>query len=120
MENNKSDTQFVSGMFLNKVAETAPAWVITNQSIHMETLFKWLQANKGLADEKGYIRIVGKESKEGKRYFQVDTYKPKAEQITAMNTTFVGGEGKFTAVPEGKGIDMSEFTGEAKTEDIPF
>ena len=103
MENT---TTFVGGLFLNKVSDNAPSFIITNQSIHMETLYKWLQANKGLADEKGYIRIVGKESKEGKRYFQVDNYKPKTEAPVVT--------------PEGKGIDMSEFTGEAKTEDIPF
>ena len=105
MENN---TTFVSGLYLNKVSENAPAFIITNQSIHMETLFKWLQANKGLADEKGYIRIVGKESKEGKRYFQVDTYKPKTESPAPV------------ATPEGKGIDMSEFTGEVNVNGIPF
>jgi len=79
MENT---TTFVSGLYLNKVSDSAPDFIITNQSIHMETLFKWLQANKGLADEKGYIRLVGKESKEGKRYFQVDTWKPKTEAVS--------------------------------------
>ena len=108
MENT---TTFVSGLFLNKVSDNAPSFIITNQSIHMETLFKWLQANKGLADEKGYIRIVGKESKEGKRYFQVDTWKPKTEALAPVATT---------APVEGKGIDMSEFTGEVNYQDIPF
>lgn len=109
MENN---TIFVSGMFLNKVSDNAPEFIITNQSVHMETLYKWLQANKGLADEKGYIRLVGKESKEGKRYFQVDTWKPKTEQpVQASNTPAV----------EGKGIDITEFTGAATNpKDVPF
>ena len=106
MENT---TTFVGGLFLNKVSDNAPSFIITNQSIHMETLYKWLQANKGLADEKGYIRIVGKESKEGKRYFQVDTYKPKTDTPEPVATPV-----------QPKGIDMTEFTGEAKTEDIPF
>lgn len=80
---------FTSGFYLNKVAETAPAFIITNQSIHVEQAIKWLnEVAKPLVDEKGYIRIVGKESKEGKRYFQVDTYKPKVVEPTgqASNT----------------------------------
>lgn len=104
-------TTFVGGLFLNKVSDNAPAFIITNQSIHMETLYNWLKENKGLADDKGYIRIVGKESKEGKRYFQVDTWKPKAEASTSG--------GVNVAQVEGKGIDMSEF-GEADLSSIPF
>jgi len=111
MENSTNNTIFVSGMFLNKVSDSAPAYIITNQSIHMETLFKWLQANKGLADEKGYIRIVGKEGQSGKRYFAVDTWKPKAEEVPPV----------ATVAPEGKGIDMAEFTGEVDYfSNIPF
>lgn len=109
MENN---TIFVGGLFLNKVADTAPSFIITNQSIHLETLYNWLRENKALADEKGYIRVVGKESKEGKRYFVVDTWKPTAvEAPQASNTQPV----------EGKGIDITEFTGAVTdTKFIPF
>lgn len=72
---------FVSGMYLNRVHEKAPAFIITNQEIHVEKLIAWLQENKHLANEKGYIRITGKESQKqdqrgnNMRYFQVDTYK---------------------------------------------
>lgn len=112
MENNKTEPVFVGGMFLNKVSDQAPAFIITNQSIHMETLFKWLQANKNLSDDKGYIRIVGKEGQSGKRYFQVDTWKPKEATPEPKVET---------VAPEGKGIDMTEFTGAASnTDDIPF
>lgn len=110
MENNNI---FVGGLFLNKVSDNAPSFIITNQSIHLETLYNWIKANKHLADEKGYIRIVGKESKEGKRYFQVDTWKPKTESPTPVAAT-------ASVAPEGKGIDMSEFTGEVNVDDIPF
>lgn len=109
MENNNT---FVSGLYLNKVSDNAPSFIITNQSIHLETLFNWLKANKGLADEKGYIRIVGKESKEGKRYFQVDTWKPKVPELDSVD---YGDK----STPNQKGIDMSEF-GEANIDNIPF
>lgn len=82
---------FVSGMYLDRVNEKAPAFIITNQSIHVDTLIKWLQEHKDLADAKGYINLVGKESKTldtkgfNKRYFQVDTYKkPEAPEPSVM------------------------------------
>ncbi len=80
---------FVSGMFLSRVPEKAPSFIITNQSIHVKNMIKWLQENEGLADENGFIRLQGKESKNVdekgnfKRYFQVDTWKPEKKEDTA-------------------------------------
>ena len=85
-ENNEA--VFVSGMYLDRVNEKAPAFIITNQSIHVEQLIKWLEDNKHLANEKGYIKLQGKESKNVdtngnfKRYFQVDTWKPTPKNET--------------------------------------
>jgi hypothetical protein len=76
---------YVSGLYLNRVSEKAPEWVITSQTIHVEKLIDWLQKNKGFADDKGYIKITGKESgtkdEKGfnKRYFEINLYKPKKE-----------------------------------------
>ncbi len=89
MSEQKQDAVFLSGMYLDRVHEKAPAFIITNQTIHVEQFIKWLEANKGLANEKGYIRIQGKESKNVdekgnfKRYFQVDTYVPEKKEDTA-------------------------------------
>lgn len=58
---------FVSGLYLNKVSDKAPAFIITNQSIHVPTLTKWLTENAGLADEKGYIKLTGMESQKQSR-----------------------------------------------------
>ncbi len=71
-----TETIFTEGFYLNKVSDNAPSFIITNQSIDVKKAIAWLTANQHLADEKGYIRLVGKESKEGKRYFQVDQWKP--------------------------------------------
>lgn len=82
----QTETNFVNGLYLGRVHENAPAFIITNQKIHVEKLTEWLTANKHLADEKGYIRLQGKESlnvdEKGfpKRYFQVDTWKPESKQ----------------------------------------
>ena len=75
-----SDKIFVSGMYLNKVSEKAPEYIITNQDIHVDTMIKWLQDNRSLANDKGYIKITGKEGQSGKRYFEVDTWKPSTEK----------------------------------------
>lgn len=75
MESNNTKI-FVNGLFSKKVPDTAPAWVIANLSVHRESLLKWLTENPQLADEQGYIRMTIKESKEGKRYTEVDTWKP--------------------------------------------
>lgn len=97
----EKETVFVEGLYLNKVHEKAPAFVITNQSIHVEKAIAWLTANKNLADEKGYIRLVGKESKQGKRYFEVDQWKPEAKT-------------------EQKAIDPGEYPEPLTDESIPF
>lgn len=73
---------FTEGIYLNKVADAAPAFIKTNVSIHIEKAIDWLQKNKALADEKGYIKLVGKESQQGKRYFEVDQWKPTQNSQT--------------------------------------
>lgn len=86
MENNKSDAVFAEGIYLNRVSPNAPEFIITNQSIHIEKAIAWLTSVKHLADAKGYIRLVGKESKNlddkglPKRYLQLDTWKPSVTE----------------------------------------
>lgn len=76
------ETIFTEGIYLNKVNDKAPEFIKANVSIHREKAIAWLQAHPELADEKGYIRLVGKESKDGKRYFAVDTWKPTQTEPT--------------------------------------
>ena len=106
-----ADTIFVSGMYLNKVSDNAPAYIITNQDIHVDTMIKWLQDNRGLANERGYIKITGKEGQSGKRYFAVGAWKPtKTEPPVAEQQ-----------VPSGQGYTGQIDTGEAPNKaDIPF
>lgn len=99
MSEQTPEAIFVSGMYLNRVSDKAPAFIITNQSLHVDTLIKWLQENKHLADEKGYINLQGKESKNTdakgnfKRYFQVDTYKkPEAPVLPEYPTEEIKAE----------------------------
>lgn len=71
-----ADVIFTEGLYLNKVHANAPAFIVASVTIHRDKAITWLQNNPGLVDEKGYIRLTGKESKDGKRYFAVDTWKP--------------------------------------------
>jgi hypothetical protein len=86
MENN---TIFAEGIYLNTVSEKAPEFIKANVSLHVDKAIAWLEANRALADEKGYIKLTGKESKGGKRYFQVDTWKPEEKkEVTSDNPPF--------------------------------
>ena len=69
--------EFISGLYSSDVADTAPAWILGKGSIHLEKLMVWLDMHKHLADEKGFINFIVKRSQEkGKRYIEVDTWKP--------------------------------------------
>lgn len=90
-------TIFTEGFYLNKPNENAPEFIKANVSINVAQATAWLLGEaKKYQDEKGYVRLVGKESKAGKMYFEVDTWKPKTE----------------SALPE--------YVNEIKPEDIPF
>ena len=82
MDNNKI---FIEGIYLNKVNDNAPEFIKANISIHVQKLISWLATNQKYADEKGYIKLVGKESKQGKRYFELDTYKKPQADFTNDN-----------------------------------
>lgn len=75
------DIIFVEGLYSNEVSPKAPDFILASQSIHVEKLSKWLQEHKDLANEKGYINITTKLSKEGKRYIHVDTYKKEEPTV---------------------------------------
>ncbi len=107
MENNKPAKVFVSGLISKDIPDTTPEWILGRLSVKMEDLYLWLRENKGMADENGWINLTILRSKTtGKRYIEVDTWKPtKVEAPTPV---------------EGKGIDMNEFTGAVDTNDIPL
>lgn len=89
MENKNTEKIFVGGLFSSKVSENAPEWILGRNSIHVESLIKWLQENKKLADEKGFINTVTKLSKaSGKRYIEVDTWKPTKDATSPVAKSF--------------------------------
>lgn len=103
MENIKI---FVNGLISVEVPQTAPEWILGKNSIKVDELIKWLQENKHLANEAGYINTVTKASKTtGKRYIEVDTWKAQGEVKIE----------KEVVVPP-----SNNDTGEAEAGDIPF
>lgn len=112
MENNKTAKVFVNGLISKDIPDTTPEWILGKLSVKMEDLYLWLREHKGLADENGWLNLTILRSKTtGKRYIEVDTWKPKAQESTSAPVAQV----------EGKGIDMSEFTdGAVDPKNIPF
>lgn len=71
------ENKFVEGMWFKKPNEKAPDFVKGNISVHADKFIEWM---KGKANEKGYINIVLKKSKEkGILYLQHDDWKPKSQ-----------------------------------------
>lgn len=109
MENNKPAKVFVSGLISKDIPDTTPEWILGRLSVKMEDLYLWLRENKGMADENGWINLTILRSKTtGKRYIEVDTWKPTKTDAPA------------TIVNVG-GIDMRDFgTGKADEASIPL
>lgn len=73
---SEKTTIFTEGFYLNKKSDSAPEFIKANISINVAQATAWLLGEaKKYQDEKGYVRLVGKESKGGKMYFEVDTWK---------------------------------------------
>lgn len=75
------ETKFVDGMRWFDARESAPEFIKGTISIDPKKLVAYLRENAQYMDKKGYMRITMKESKGGKIYFQLDTWK-KPEQVT--------------------------------------
>ena len=67
-----TDKQFVEGLIVKPPREGAPDFVKMNISINRKSLGNWLRGR----DEE-WINIDVKESREGKYYAEVNTWKPK-------------------------------------------
>ena len=70
-----NDIEFIEGLFAKAPHEKAPDFVKCKLSIKLADLGNWL---RGKDDE--WINIDVKESKGGKWYCSVDTFKPELQQ----------------------------------------
>ena len=77
------DKNFVDGMRFEKPNEKAPEWIKGKISIEVAKLIPWLEANK---NERGWVNIDLKKSKNNNLYLQLNTFKksafnPKAGEV---------------------------------------
>ena len=91
----KEEIQFVDGLIVKPPHEKAPSFVKASISIKVEDLGKWLREKYKAGEQ--WVNIDVKESKGGKWYAAVSTYKPKEKEAEK---------------PKGKFDDMKD--------DIPF
>jgi len=85
----KKPTIFINGLISNDVADTAPEWILGKGAINVPQLAEWLELNKALANEKGYINYTVKRSKNtGKRFVEVDTYKAVPKEDVQIQPDF--------------------------------
>lgn len=72
-----TDKIFVNGIISHEVPDTAPDFILGKFSLNTNELINWLSHNRMLGDENGYIRCTVLRSKStGKRYVEVDQWKP--------------------------------------------
>lgn len=71
-----SDTIFVDGIRWFDPREGAPDFIKGAISIEPMKLLEWLKANKHMINDKGYLMLDVKVSRENKTYLSVNNYKP--------------------------------------------
>jgi len=77
---NKPKVIFPDGLTWKDPSEKAPSFIKGQIHVHAKKLVTWLQANKNLISERGYVVLDLKESMKGGLYFSVNTWKPQPKQ----------------------------------------
>ena len=90
----KEEIEFVDGLIVKAPHPNAPDYVKATISIKVEDLGKWLREKYKGGNE--WVNIDVKESKAGKWYAALSTFKPKAKEeekpATVRNTMKTGGK----------------------------
>jgi hypothetical protein len=81
--------EFVSGLIVKAPHENAPSFVKANISIKVVDLGQWLRERFKAGDE--WVNVDVKESKGGKWYAAVSTFKPKEKQEQQTTPKAYGG-----------------------------
>jgi hypothetical protein len=78
------DKNFVDGLFIKDIPDSAPAWILGSYSININKFKAWLDSVENQA-VKGWINITIKKSQKGSRYAELDTYKPSSDAPQASS-----------------------------------
>ena len=103
------EIEFPKGLMVKAKHENAPEYVICKLSIRREELIEWLQHKDG-----DWINLDVKESKGGKLYAAVDTWKPDSQRGGSSGSR--GGAPQRQRTQSSKPAPVDDFD----SEDIPF
>lgn len=105
-----NEIEFPAGLMVKAKHENAPSFVLCKLSIKRTELIEWLQSKEG-----DWINLDVKESKGGKLYAAVDTWKP-SESGTSSSGSRGGAPQRTRPAPatEAAGDDFADDS------DIPF
>ncbi len=93
MENNKI---FADGMRFERPGEKVPEWIKGKISINAPKFIEFLQKYQ---NEKGWLNLDLKESKQGTLYVELNTYKPGQTQTKSQPNNGEITEGDDNLVP---------------------
>lgn len=74
---DQNGKKFIEGMRFSEPRSRAPVWIKGHISVSVAKFLDFAQANM---DERGWLNIDMKESKGGKIYLELDTWKPGARK----------------------------------------
>lgn len=77
-----SDKTFVTGLYFKKPSPKAPDFVLGNLSAKREELITFLELQQG-----EWVNMSVKESKQGKVYIELDTWKPNQSDDKGIKRT---------------------------------
>lgn len=108
------DANFVDGIFIKDIPDTAPDYILGNYSINIPKFKKWLDDNEQHA-VKGWLNITVKKSSKGNKYAVLDTYMSEKNKEAYEKFKQVGRnlrqQEELPTIQQGEDIDVS---------DIPF
>ena len=79
------DNNFISGLFAFAPSPKSPDFVKAVLSVKPDDLIKWLEANKGKVNEKGFLPVQILQSQKGGWYAKLNEWK-KTEQGAQKST----------------------------------
>ena len=83
---SEQETVFAEGAYFDRPHENAPDFIKGNLSFQADRFIEFLQKHK---DDKGYVRLDLKTSKEGKLYMSLNQWKkPEAAEIKEEDQPF--------------------------------